>query len=349
VRLEGSLDAFGLPDIFSLLSSTKKTGGLHLRRSGEHGVVWFSDGLITGGASNLSRLSLGRRIAGSGLVADSQLSTAVNEVTRSSDIGLARALHDAHALDEGELQTVVCEHVVDTVFDLMRWPEGVFEFVIDEPNVDDVGVARDTAEVVTEAQKRLGAWEAIDEPIAAATTVLSLALDLDADPLLDRSEWELVALIDGRRTVGDLVNICGRGEYAVVVALAELVGRGLIRTNNSEGVAAMLRRQQLVSSLETDAVVDEPMARTARPDAEVSNIASRSRTTASAEPVAVTPQRPEPFLPEREPDHPEPLAAAVAGGGVVASAAPVPAGAIERDPNVNKSLVLRLIAGVRGL
>ena len=29
--------------------------------------------------------------------------------------------------------------------------------------------------------------------------------------------------------------------------------------------------------------------------------------------------------------------------------AAVPAGAIERDPSVNKSLLLRLIAGVRGL
>ena len=44
MRLEGSLDAFSLPDIFSLLSMTKKTGGLHLRRSGAHGVVWLGDG-----------------------------------------------------------------------------------------------------------------------------------------------------------------------------------------------------------------------------------------------------------------------------------------------------------------
>jgi hypothetical protein len=44
VRLEGSIDAFSLPDIFSLLSMTKKTGGLHLRRESAHGVVWFTTG-----------------------------------------------------------------------------------------------------------------------------------------------------------------------------------------------------------------------------------------------------------------------------------------------------------------
>src|SRR4051794_41874442 len=58
VRLEGSLDAFSLPDIFALLSMTKKTGGLHLRRSHAHGVVWFTTGSLTGGGSHVSRESL---------------------------------------------------------------------------------------------------------------------------------------------------------------------------------------------------------------------------------------------------------------------------------------------------
>jgi len=41
VKLEGSLDAFSLPDIFQLLSFTKKSGGLHLRRATTRG--WRAD------------------------------------------------------------------------------------------------------------------------------------------------------------------------------------------------------------------------------------------------------------------------------------------------------------------
>jgi hypothetical protein len=381
VRLEGSLDAFSLPDIFSLLSMTKKTGGLHLRRDHAHGVVWFGDGLITGGASDLSRLSLGRRLAGSGQIADNHLSAAVDEVAANPELGVAQALRDSRAIDEGELHTVVCEHVVDTVFDLMRWPEGVFEFVIDEANNDDVGVKREVEEVVTEARRRLDTWAAIDERVADSSTVLSLALDLVDEPQLARDEWALLALVDGKRTVGDLVDLLGRGQYAVVVALAELVGRGLVQADDSGGVAAMARRQQLIASLESaspaatastppadpeptvtesaddaastadDAVngaeeADPPAADAedaAEAEAPTADVAQLSRPTRDLS--AVVPQRPEPFLPSREPDHPEPLAAAMAGGGAVA----VPAAAIERDPSVNKSLLLRLIAGVRGL
>ncbi|HYO18969.1 MAG TPA: hypothetical protein VES02_09940, partial [Dermatophilaceae bacterium] len=76
-------------------------------------------------------------------------------------------------------------------------------------------------------------------------------------------------------------------------------------------------------------------------------------------PGAVVPTRSEPFLPSRRPDHPETAPAArltglpsanqtVVGNAAVA-ADPETAGLIERDPSVNRSLLLRLIAGVRGL
>jgi hypothetical protein len=79
-------------------------------------------------------------------------------------------------------------------------------------------------------------------------------------------------------------------------------------------------------------------------------VASIPRTTRrNRDNVQVTPERPEPFLPAREPDHPEPLAAVMAGAGGAGGSSAIPAAAIERDPSVNKSLLLRLIAGVRGL
>jgi hypothetical protein len=96
------------------------------------------------------------------------------------------------------------------------------------------------------------------------------------------------------------------------------------------------------------------------------------------------PPRPEPFLPGRRPEHPEPLVPERVGSlngaapaGATASAATSSPGrpsgeslsvdgatartlaephaqtaadsVIERDPAVNRSLLLRLIAGVRGL
>lgn len=374
MRLEGSIDAFSLPDIFSLLSMTKKTGGLHLRRESAHGVVWFTTGALTGGASDVSRQSLARRLVGAGVVDDDALQAAIERAT-GDDLGVVRALQQASSVDEGVLHDIASEHVVDTVFDLLRWADGDFTFVVDETNPDDVGVSRQVDDVVSEARRRLEAWGAVAATVPSPQTVLSLAPTPDGDPQLSRDEWSLLALVDGRRTVGEIVALCGRGDFSVVSALADLVSRGLLRTDESDSVSALVRRHELLARLEgapaavaptpaapeptpepvaaAEPVVaededdeDEPEEEPA-PQAPVTKLPTTPR--APAQRTEVTPQRPEPFLPSRKPEHPEPphpVVAAVAGG---AAAAPATSTYIERDPSVNKSLLLRLIAGVRGL
>ena len=384
MKLEGSLDAFSLPDIFALLSMTKKTGGLHLRRDTAHGVVWFTTGALTGGASDASAHSLARRLVGGGHVTDDSLQAAIDVVLNDDNVGIGRALQQGGAIDEGVLHDVVAEHIVDTVFDLLRWPDGDFAFVVDEANPDDVGVSRQADDVVTEARRRLESWGSVAATVPSPQTVLSLAANPMDDPQLSRDEWGLLALVDGRRTVGEIVALCGRGDYAVVSALAELVGRGLLRTDESDGVAALIRRHELLARLggnppaEATSSVASPQPSdvgTEDLDDEVEDEddddepAPAAKRIAAAKPLAsvhdpvepvvpaqpspsgeVTPRRPEPFLPRRAVEHAESLpgpVAAVVGGS--AAPAPAPASYIERDPSVNKSLLLRLIAGVRGL
>ena len=361
MRLEGSLDAFSLPDIFALLSMTKKTGGLHLRRSGAHGVVWFTTGALTGGASDVNRQTFARRVVGSGLVADDALAAAVDRSLTEDGLGVVRALQQAGALDEGALHDIGAEHVVDTVFDLLRWPEGDFAFVVDEPNPDDVGVSRQVDDLVAEARRRLEQWGNVATTLPSPQSVLSIVTNPSVDPVLSRDEWSLLALVDGRRTVAAIVGLAGRGEFAVASSLADLVERGLLRIGESDESTSLNRRHDLLARLEGDApsapaapappVVEEVVMDGSDDEEDDEDDDEEPMAPVTRLPKAeITPKRPEPFRAPRQPEHPEepmPAVAAVAGG----APAPTPAAAsyIERDPSVNKSLLLRLIAGVRGL
>ena len=125
MRLEGTLDAFSLPDIFQLLSYTKKTGTLHLRRtaaSGEdaHGVVHLRDGAVTGARADARRQALGRRIVGAGVVDDKALAEAVTRVQADPSCGLARALADAGSLSEEFGRALAAEQAADAVFELLK-------------------------------------------------------------------------------------------------------------------------------------------------------------------------------------------------------------------------------------
>jgi hypothetical protein len=434
VKLEGSLDAFSLPDVFQLLSLTRKSGALHLSHgpNGPHstvrGVVHFCEGALSGAASDLDRQGLARRLVGQGVVDDAALRRAVDRAmdrNRGETVGVARALVQAGAVDAESVRSLAAEHTVDAVFDLLGWAEGDFAFAVDETNPDDVGLALASEDVVARARERRESWETVSRVIPSPAVVLTMPVVLAApvDSLaLTLEEWGLLALVDGNRTVGELVEVSGAGQFGVVAALATLVQRGLLALRDEDApdhVELVRRRHALLAPLEEGAVapsaepvaapepVGEPTAapapdagslppveaatqpatqpttqpatqmiaplvvhpeQQAAPEADAPAAASpavaspAAHTGGAHQPQGVVPERPEPYLPRRRPDYPEPgttpaaaAASAFSSPRVSApthgSAAVHPATSplIERDPSVNRSLLLRLIAGVRGL
>ena len=361
MRLEGTLDAFSLPDIFQLLSFTKKTGALHLRRTTTdgarplHGVVHVRGGLVTGARGDASRQELGRRLVGTGLVDDEALAQAAEDLADDPAAGLARLLAEKADLEAAVAARVAGEQIADAVFDLLRWPDGEFAFVVDESDVDDLGAELAVEQLVGEGQRRLESWPSLVEQVPAAGSVLRLSPTAPADATASPEEWPLLALVDGRRSVSDLVGLSGQGEYAVVTALAGLVGGGMLVVSASAD-DRLVRRHQLLSALE-GVPVEEATPAAPEPPAAVAAPAQRSDSP-------VIPARPEPFTPTRRPEHAEQVPVTVhAGGGrpsvghgsvhgataMQPDAVPATSPLVERDPNVNKSLLLRLIAGVRGL
>ena len=416
MKLEGSLDAFSLPDVFQLLSFTKKSGGLHLAHDGSDGVVFFAGGQISGASADSSRQPLARRLVGSGTLTDEALADAIQVALSGEGVGVVRALLDQGAVDAELLRVAAGDQSVDAVFDLLRWQNGDFAFVMDEGNPDDVGVSMSVEAVLADAEARRASWDSVSQVVPSSQAVLAMPVVLPADPQVSREEWSLLALVDGRRTVTELVDLTGSGQYAVVSTLAALVTRGLLEVRaedageSDDHVTVVLRRQRLLAPLEgepfvpvQEAPVDEPAAPVAARTEPVVEVAAepmhsvpdladettsdedgeRELATASAGsagsegmvmlggahvPQDVVPPRPEPFLPRRQADFDEqgatpaarpvhvqagPSASMGGLGDVVGATATSPdpdsVSVIERDPNVNRSLMLRLIAGVRGL
>ena len=402
MNLEGSLDAFGLPDVFALLASTGKSGGLMLSRGPRgaepvQGVVWFREGRISGASSDRSRASLVRRVVGSGAVDDAALRQAVARAA-SGGVGVARALLESGAVDPDLMRQAATDQAVDAVFDLLRWPEGDFGFDQGATDVDEVGISLDHQRVLAEAQARTDSWSQLEALVPGSDSVLAVPVVLHHEPEVSRDEWALLALVDGRRRVRDLTELTGAGEFAVTTTLAHLVQRGLLHVRDAaqpDHVTVVERRLALLAGVE--AVPEEPrMAEEPEPAAATGGALGMSAAAALAaaraaqgmpqsgvpgpgtvqrpmQPREVVPPRPEPFLPGRRPEHPEPAepvapamyagtvprttgAGAMVDGATARAlsepsvvAEPLAEGVIERDPGVNRSLLLRLIAGVRGL
>ena len=241
MRLEGTLDGFGLPDILQLLAFTKKTGALRLSAPPAAGVVHVREGAICAASSDTRRQVLARRVVGAGLVGDDALQAAVTTAADGST-GVVAALLEAGAVERDAVLPLAAEQTTDAVGELLRWTAGEFSFVVDDADPDGLPLALPIDEVVSEGQRRLAVWAELTAVIPSPDTALALAVAPAEEPRCSREEWGLLALVDGVRTVAEIVALLGRSEFAVMRALAGLVSRGLLVVPGAAGPGWRLRR-----------------------------------------------------------------------------------------------------------
>ena len=249
--LQGTLNDFSLPDVFSLLALTKKSGALQVASGGVDGRVFFREGAVCLALSDARRVPLVARLVSAGLVDEAQLRTLLEEHTGSS-IAVTQAIITSGQVEDRILSVFLREQIVDAVFELLRLKEGEFSFDATQPGLSR-GVSLSVVEVTGEANRRLEEWQLISRRIASPTAVLAMvpsAMDGREGVNLASEQWDLLALIDGRRTVAEVVELTGKGEFATCRVLGDLVEAGLVEAADP-ATGAQTRLASLIAARET--------------------------------------------------------------------------------------------------
>jgi hypothetical protein len=227
--LQGTLNEFTLSDVFSLLALTKKSGALRVTADTTDGRVFFRDGGICLALSDAGRVPLIARLVSAGLMGEEDLRPVVADHAGSS-VAITDALLRSGQVEDRVLGGFLREQIVDAVFELMRLTEGCFSFDANEPGLSR-GLTLGVVEVVGEANRRLDEWQTISGRISSPNAVLAMvpAAAAQAEGVtLAGEQWDLLALVDGRRTVADIVELTGQGEFATCRVLGDLVQAGLV-------------------------------------------------------------------------------------------------------------------------
>jgi hypothetical protein len=297
--LAGSLREFSLADVFQLLTLTKKSGTLRVSSPESEGQVHFRGGEVYFATSDASRLPLGARLVAAGALDGDTLRQLLSDQRGQDPLHITKALMDAGAVEEGTLDAFLREQIQDAVFILVSREEGSFKFEsVDDPEIVlTVGVA--TEQLVEETSRRQGEWANVREVVPSLTAIVAMAPQpAEAEVSLSAQEWGLLTLVDGQRSVKDLVELTGAGEYATCTVLAKLAKAGLVEIVDSPLDTALA---QLIAAREALREFEQvggpaPQARDPEPEPEP-EIALEE-----LEPVVVDEPEPEPELEEPQPE-----------------------------------------------
>ncbi len=132
MSLVGRLEDLALPDIFQIISLSKKTGTLIVRSRKGTGMVVFKDGQVIQAASDIIRDSLGNILVSQGMLSEAVLSQALARQKQQPDKPLGMLLAEMGAVPQQTIEAVIRKQIEEIVYDLLAWEEGFFSFELGE-------------------------------------------------------------------------------------------------------------------------------------------------------------------------------------------------------------------------
>jgi hypothetical protein len=141
MSISGNLEDVSVAEVLQFVHIGRRTGTLVLRGGEGRGEVGFHRGRIINAWSPSSK-KLGDLLLVKGLLERAQLDEALRlQATRQPRRSLGQILIDSGLIKAPDLRKVVSEQIEGTVYELVTWRQGKFNFALDELRpVDDIGV-----------------------------------------------------------------------------------------------------------------------------------------------------------------------------------------------------------------
>lgn len=252
-------------EILQWLGGARKTGTLEVEHARVVRRIHFRDGAIRSCGSDYAPTLLGQYLLSRGRIAESDLRTALAQQEESGR-NLGAILVDAGRLTTDELERFLAAKVEESIYGIFDWEDGTFRFEPwAEPPAGTIETELSVEHVLLNGAKRQDEMRRLREVIGDDETILEttdapLPDAVAASPVSKR----ILALVDGRRTVREIVLHAHASRFLVERLLAGLVGGGVLRLTDrsipaaSQPVAAPVPRAEVEAEARRRIDADDP-------------------------------------------------------------------------------------------
>lgn len=230
MALKGNLQSFFLTSILQLLHSERKTGALYLKRGEDSAHVIIMEGSIVYAMSSRREARLGNLLIDQGAITLEQLQECL-DIGKEKKMALGKVAVEKGYISIEDLKEFIRKQVEEIIYALFFWDSGEFEYRDARLDLSGLVATRlDITRVMLEASRRIDEMSVLEKQIPSDQLVFGMtphAKEEAAKSLADK-EKEILALINGERTVNQVLNKSGRDKYVVYKALHSLISSAVI-------------------------------------------------------------------------------------------------------------------------
>jgi len=246
--VKGNLKERNIGDLLDLISKEQKTGVLSISGKSEKAQVAFDNGMVVMAGSDLKRMDdlLGHRLVKGGLIKQANLDEAL-AIQKNTLQVLGNILVEKGFVEKEVLRKSLLLQVQEAVYRILDWAEGNYDFEDKEVKYDKaLYTPLSTEYLLVEGQRIVTEWPKVRKTIPSSDIVFiaksketteGIVAPEEDQGLLPEQE-QVLKLLNGSRTVKDIVDLSRLGEFEATKALSELLGRGLIEPRAEEAKAA---------------------------------------------------------------------------------------------------------------
>ncbi|GAB4419932.1 MAG: hypothetical protein OHK0032_15790 [Thermodesulfovibrionales bacterium] len=214
ITLSGDLSDFNLFDVFQLIDTAKSTGKLSVFSPLMSSEIHFDKGSIVYATTSKQ----GRNILSGDLLEKRksiprEVFNRAFKSSRETGVPILRAFVNEGILSEDEIMAILKERIDDAIYSTMELEAGnfFFEKMPVPENLSDIPIRVKASQLILEGarrvdERRFAAKMFQDNDIIFIRLMTDVAME---DINLDENELKIFSLVDGKRTLGDIIKMSG--------------------------------------------------------------------------------------------------------------------------------------------
>jgi hypothetical protein len=235
MSLAGSLQDFGVADVFQLIGQQRKTGVLEVSHEDRVLEVFFHEGSVLRAhpADPRPDAALAAFLLRVGAIAETDLADARREQEETLD-SLAHTLESEGVLRKSELEAVAQLLTQETLFELFFWEEGRFAFRMEAVERSAGDQALSCENVLLDTLRMRDEWMVLRPKLPDFSCVLAPSTDvvgfgsrraalIEASGLSGDALDSLFRLVDRRSTVRRIIDLSRLGTFQGARGLAAML------------------------------------------------------------------------------------------------------------------------------
>jgi hypothetical protein len=236
MSITGKLEAFDIASLLQFVCFGHKTGVLKVSDGKNAVQIFLKNGLVIYATSSQQAFRLGHFLRSRGIISEEKLRECL-QLAEERNQQLGKVLVEQGYTSKSSLQNILHLQAKEILYALLLWETGDAEYRDAPINVKGkMFIPLNPMSIILEASRKIDEGSIINREIPSEQLIFKISEKMEdtEEVKLNKNEWRVLSLMDGNRTVKQVIKDSGYDKFSTYKIIYSLKMSGFIEKTGEE-------------------------------------------------------------------------------------------------------------------